>query len=126
MLKTGRPDRASRELTGLPGRQDSSSMNPRSRGDDDIAAQHLDEDLIERFVACEATRRENRNVVRHLLGDCTACKAKIWRRWRPEPDAEYESALLRLMYAWAARANKAWGQVLPFRGRSPARKEEGA
>lgn len=101
-------------------------MNSGTPGDDDIAAQHLGEDLIERFVACEATRRENRTVVRHLLGDCPECKAKIWRRWRPEPDASYESALLRLMDAWAARANKAWGQVLPFRGRSLVQKEESA
>jgi hypothetical protein len=88
---------------------------------------HLDEELAERFLGCQATRRENRTVVLHLLRGCQECNAKLQRRWRPAPDADYEAALTQLMEAWAKRAKAAWGQVVPFRrkgGVAPTGKAE--
>lgn len=99
-------------------------MSPRTPEEAEIAGTpHFEEDLIERFLACEVTRAENRAVVRHLLSDCPDCKAKIWRRWRPAPGADFETALVRVMEAWTARARKACGQVVPFRQRALDRKE---
>jgi hypothetical protein len=81
---------------------------------------HLDEELGKRFLDCQATRRENRTVVLHLLGGCQECSAKLQRRWRPAPDADYEAALTKVMDSWARKAKTAWGQVVPFRRRGVA------
>ena len=85
-----------------------------------LGSPHLDEALIDRFLACQATRGENCTIVRHLLSGCPVCSATLRRRYRPEPDADYDSALTRVMEAWAERAKKEWGQVLPFRRREKA------
>jgi hypothetical protein len=66
-----------------------------------IGSPHPGEELIERFLACQATREENRAVVLHLLRRCFVCRAIVYRRCRPSADAEYELVLCRVIDAWA-------------------------
>ena len=55
---------------------------------------HLDEALIRRFIALEATQPENRDVVLHLLRGCPECAARVRRLWRPKVAAEDYDGLL--------------------------------
>jgi hypothetical protein len=56
--------------------------------------EHLSESLIRRFARSEASRAENRAVVRHLLAGCPACAEELRAQLFPpvRPDA-YDSVL---------------------------------
>ena len=56
----------------------------------------LERDVMDRFVAGSASRRECREVVRHLLGGCGACAAVLREAFHPPvQERDYDEALAR-------------------------------
>ena len=56
----------------------------------------LERDAMARFVAGSASRRERREIVRHLLSGCGACAALLREGFRPPvQERDYDEALAR-------------------------------
>ncbi len=65
----------------------------------------LDRDAAERFVAGTASRRERREIVRHLLAGCGACAAVLRSAFRPPvEEGDYEAVLARWIELVPAQA----------------------
>lgn len=69
---------------------------------------HIPQETLERFVLCRTTRRENREVVIHLLQGCEACRALASEAYRPAvSENAYDEAFDRVARPFAAE----WGSV---------------
>lgn len=55
---------------------------------------HLSKDLIEHFFALSASRKENRQLVRHILSGCPACVELLRSSIKPAVDPEEYERLL--------------------------------
>lgn len=65
----------------------------------------LERDVMDRFVAGNASRREGREVVRHLLSGCGACAAVLRKAFRPPvQEQDYDAALTRWIELVPAQA----------------------
>ena len=63
---------------------------------------HVVDKQLERFLRAEATRQENREIVRHLLAECPLCRETVQgaaRRHGFKPPAPPEAPPLRLARA---------------------------
>ncbi len=65
----------------------------------------LGTDAMSRFVDGSASRRERREIVRHLLAGCGGCAALLRKEFRPPvQEREYDEALARWIELVPAQA----------------------
>jgi hypothetical protein len=65
----------------------------------------LERDVMDRFVAGKASRRECRVIVRHLLAGCGRCAALAREAFRPPvQEQDYDAALARWIELVPAQA----------------------
>ena len=63
---------------------------------------HVKSELMESFLRAEATRQENREIVRHLLAECPLCRETVQgaaRRHGFKIPAQPEAPRLRMVKA---------------------------
>lgn len=69
---------------------------------------HIPQETLERFIEGKATRRENREVVRHLLQGCETCAALAAGAYRPLiSEQSYNEVFDRVSRRFIAQ----WGSV---------------
>jgi hypothetical protein len=47
------------------------------RGDFAMSKYHVRREEMERFLRCESSRQENREIIRHLLEECGLCQETV-------------------------------------------------
>jgi hypothetical protein len=70
--------------------------------------EHIPQGTLERFVEGKATRRENREVVMHLLRGCDSCAAMAAKAYRP---AVSEQSYNEVFDRVSRRFVEQWGSI---------------
>jgi hypothetical protein len=76
---------------------------------------HVSKQAMERFLRGETSRRQNRQIVRHLLR-CEPCGSLASSVWRPGGSRNYEEVIARLCRRSVAEHDRAMERLGAARG----------